>query len=318
MTMQTGAFRKSPGVKGPLGGYVDEGVSIVIATPGRLRDFLDEGSINLSEVKYIVLDEADRMLDMGFLPDIRAIMASCHATARQTAMLSATWPMSIQKLASEFLTDPIKVTVGSAHSEATANVRITQVVEVVEERERDGILLKLLTKHHKSRKNRVLVFGLYKKECARLERMLQDRGWACGAVHGDKGQRDREDAVNAFKAGTAPLLIATDVAARGLDIPDVEVVINYSFPLTIEDYVHRIGRTGRAGKTGHAHTLFHVGDKAHAGELVNVLKGADQPVPEALMKFGTHTKKKVDKTYGAFFKDVDMSKKGTKTVFADD
>jgi ATP-dependent RNA helicase DBP3 len=297
---------------------LDEGVSIVIATPGRLRDFLDEGSINLSEVKYIVLDEADRMLDMGFLPDIRAIMASCHATARQTAMLSATWPMSIQKLASEFLTDPIKVTVGSAHSEATANVRITQVVEVVEERERDGILLKLLTKHHKSRKNRVLVFGLYKKECARLERMLQDRGWACGAVHGDKGQRDREDAVNAFKAGTAPLLIATDVAARGLDIPDVEVVINYSFPLTIEDYVHRIGRTGRAGKTGHAHTLFHVGDKAHAGELVNVLKGADQPVPEALMKFGTHTKKKVDKTYGAFFKDVDMSKKGTKTVFADD
>ena len=296
---------------------LDEGVSIVIAT-GRLRDFLDEGSINLSEVKYIVLDEADRMLDMGFLPDIRAIMASCHATARQTAMLSATWPMSIQKLASEFLTDPIKVTVGSAHSEATANVRITQVVEVVEERERDGILLKLLTKHHKSRKNRVLVFGLYKKECALLERLMQDRGWACGAVHGDKGQRDREDAVNAFKAGTAPLLIATDVAARGLDIPDVEVVINYSFPLTIEDYVHRIGRTGRAGKAGHAHTLFHVGDKAHAGELVNVLKGADQPVPEALMKFGTHTKKKVDKTYGAFFKDVDMSKKGTKTVFADD
>jgi ATP-dependent RNA helicase DBP3 len=297
---------------------IDKGVSVVIATPGRLRDFVDEGSVDLSMVKYIILDEADRMLDMGFLPDIRAIISSCHATERQTGMLSATWPMSIQKLAIEFLDNPVKVTVGSAHNEATANIRISQVVEVVEERDRDGILLKLLAKHHKSRKNRVLVFGLYKRECARLERLLQDRGWACGAVHGDKGQGDREQAVNAFKAGTSPLLIATDVAARGLDIPDVEVVINYSFPLTIEDYVHRIGRTGRAGKTGHAHTFFHVGDKAHAGELVNVLKGANQPVPEALLKFGTHTKKKVDKTYGAFFKDVDMSKKGTKIVFSAD
>ena len=208
-----------------------------------------------------------------------------------------------------------QVTVGSAHNEATANVRITQVVEVVEERERDGKLKALLQKHHSSRKNRVLVFGLYKKECSRMETMLQQAGWACNAVHGDKGQRDREDAVNAFKAGTAPLLIATDVAARGLDIPDVEVVINYSFPLTIEDYVHRIGRTGRAGKMGHAHTFFHAGDKAHAGELVNVLNNAGQPVPESLMAFGCTTKKKVDKTYGAFFKDVDMTKKGTKIIF---
>lgn len=108
------------------------------------------------------------------------------------------------------------------------------------------------------------------------------------------------------------------MAARGLDIPDVEVVINFSFPLTIEDYVHRIGRTARAGKTGIAHTFFHIGDKAHAGELTNVLRGADQPVPEALTKFGTHTKKKVSSTYGAFFKEVDMSKKSVKTTFAAD
>jgi len=295
---------------------IKKGVAVVIATPGRLRDLSEEGSVDLSEVRYIVLDEADRMLDMGFLPDMRAIIGACAAPEhRQTAMLSATWPMAIQKLAIEFLKDPVKVTVGSAHSEATANVRITQVVEVVEERERDGKLLGLLQKHHSSRENRVLVFGLYKKECARMETMLRSKGWACAAVHGDKGQREREEAVNAFKAGTAPLLIATDVAARGLDIPDVEVVINYSFPLTIEDYVHRIGRTGRAGKTGHAHTFFHVGDKAHAGELQNVLKNADQPVPPSLLQWGTATKRKVDKTYGAFFKDVDMSKKATKTVF---
>mmetsp|Transcript_16794 Transcript_16794/g.34211 ORF Transcript_16794/g.34211 Transcript_16794/m.34211 type:complete len:572 (+) Transcript_16794:69-1784(+) len=298
---------------------INGGVAVVIATPGRLRDLSEEGSVDLSQVNYIVLDEADRMLDMGFLPDMRAIISACAPhEQRQTAMLSATWPMAIQKLAVEFLKEPLKVTVGSAHNEATANVRIAQIVEVVEERSRDAKLIALLQKHHSSRKNRVLVFGLYKKECARMERMLQQSGWACCAVHGDKGQKDREEAVNAFKAGTAPLLIATDVAARGLDIPDVEVVINYSFPLTIEDYVHRIGRTGRAGKTGIAHTFFHVGDKAHAGELVNVLNGADQPVPAALMAFGTHTKKKVDKTYGAFFKDVDMSKKATKTTFGSD
>jgi len=289
---------------------------VIVATPGRLKDLIEEGCCYLDQVNYVVLDEADRMLDMGFLPDIRAILSNCApAEKRQTAMFSATWPMSIQKLAQEFLTTPIKITVGSAHAEATANKRVTQIVEVIEDREREARLRVLLQKYHSSRKNRVLVFALYKKEAARLENMLMKNGWACAAVHGDKNQRDREIAVNAFKSGKAPLLVATDVAARGLDIPDVEAVINFSFPLTIEDYVHRIGRTARAGKEGIAHTFFHVGDKAHAGELVNVLNGADQKVPEALMKFGTHTKKKVDKTYGAFFKDVDMSKKGTKIKF---
>jgi ATP-dependent RNA helicase DBP3 len=292
---------------------------MVIATPGRLQDLVESNCCDLSQVAYVVLDEADRMLDMGFLPSIRAILNACQPLeSRQTAMLSATWPQSIQKLAQEFLKDPVKVTVGSAHNEATANIRITQIVEVVNERERDAKLLQLLQKHHSSRKNRVLVFGLYKKECARMETMLNRAGWKCCSVHGDKGQHEREEAVNAFKAGTAPLLIATDVAARGLDIPDVEVVINYSFPLTIEDYVHRIGRTGRAGKTGIAHTFFHEGDKAHAGELMNVLQNADQPVPSDLGKFGIHTKKKVDKNFGAFFKDVDMTKKATKIVFGDD
>jgi len=177
------------------------GVAVVIATPGRLRDLAEEGSVDLSQVTYVVLDEADRMLDMGFLPDMRAILNCCAPLEkRQTSMFSATWPMSIQKLACEFLKKPVKITVGSAHNEATANIRITQVVEVVEERARDGLLLQLLSKHHKSRKNRVLVFGLYKKECARLEMSLRKNGWACAAVHGDKGQREREEAVNAFKA----------------------------------------------------------------------------------------------------------------------
>merc|ERR1711990_686744 len=124
-------------------------------------------------------------------------------------------------------------------------------------------------------------------------------------------------AVEQFKSGEVPLLVATDVAARGLDIPDVDYVINFSFPLTIEDYVHRIGRTGRAGKTGTAHTFFHVGDKSHAGELILVLQEAGQEVPASLMKFGTHVKKKEHKLYGAFAKDVDMSQKATKITFDD-
>ena len=133
--------------------------------------------------------------------------------------------------------------------------------QVVEDRGRDVRLDALLREYHKSRKNRVLVFVLYKKEASRVEGLLTARGWAAGAVHGDKGQADRTRAVAAFKDGSVPLLIATDVAARGLDIPDVEYVINYSFPLTTEDYVHRIGRTGRAGRKGVAHTFFTHNDR---------------------------------------------------------
>ena len=125
-----------------------------------------------------------------------------------------------------------------------------------------------------------------------MERMLQQRGWKCAAIHGDMTQEARTRALAAFKSGESPLLVATDVAARGLDIPNVEYVINVTFPLTIEDYVHRIGRTGRAGKVGIAHTFFTPVDKAHSGELVNVLRDAGAPVPPELLKFGTHVKKK--------------------------
>lgn len=138
-------------------------------------------------------------------------------------------------------------------------------------------------------------------------------------MHGDIAQNARNRAVEQFKSGEVPLLIATDVAARGLDIPDVEMVINFSFPLTVEDYVHRIGRTGRAGKTGCAHTFF-VGknDKAKAGELVNVLREAKQDVPRELMAFGTAIKKKESKLYGSHFKDVDYTAKATKLTFDSD
>ncbi|DAZ94733.1 TPA: hypothetical protein N0F65_012686 [Lagenidium giganteum] len=292
-----------------------DGVHVVVATPGRLKDLVEEGSCNLSHVTFVVLDEADRMLDDGFEKDIRKIIGSTHPE-RQIAMFSATWPQSIQALAHEFLEDPVKVTIGSDDLAASQNV--TQIVEVVEDRARDARVHTLLQKYHSSRKNLVLIFVLYKKEADRVERALSQRGWKCAAIHGDRSQQQRTEAVEKFKAGDVPLLIATDVAARGLDIRGVEYVINYSFPLTIEDYVHRIGRTGRGGMKGTAHTFFTANDKPRAGELVNVLRDSNQPVPEALMKFGTHVKKKEHKLYGAFAKDVDMNKKATKITFDSD
>uniref|UniRef100_K3X8C2 RNA helicase n=1 Tax=Globisporangium ultimum (strain ATCC 200006 / CBS 805.95 / DAOM BR144) TaxID=431595 RepID=K3X8C2_GLOUD len=292
-----------------------EGVHVIVATPGRLKDLLEERACNLSKVSFVVLDEADRMLDEGFEKDIRKIIGETHPE-RQIAMFSATWPQSIQKLAHEFLTDPVKVTIGSDDLAASQNV--TQLVEVIEDRARDARVHSLLQKYHSSRKNLILIFVLYKKEADRVERMLQQKGWTCAAIHGDRNQQQRTEAVEQFKKGQIPLLIATDVAARGLDIPGVEYVLNYSFPLTIEDYVHRIGRTGRGGKKGIAHTFFTNNDKPRAGELVNLLRDSNQDVPQDLMKFGTHVKKKEHKLYGAFAKNVDVTKKATKITFGDD
>lgn len=292
------------------------GVGIVVATPGRLEDLINDGICKLDEVSYLVLDEADRMLDLGFEPHIRSIAGGIRAD-RQTLMFSATWPTAIRNLASEFLCNPARVTIGSEDLAASHSVK--QIVEVVDGAARDALLHQLLNKYHSSRSNRIIIFVLYKKEASRVESLLQRKGWNAAAVHGDISQAQRSAAVESFKEGKIPLLVATDVAARGLDIPDVEVVINYSFPLTTEDYVHRIGRTGRAGKSGTAHTMF-VGanDKPRAGELINVLREANQKVPESLLAFGTTVKKKESKLYGAHFKDVDMNAKATKMTFDSD
>merc|ERR1719331_2498220 len=210
---------------------LNKGVEVVVATPGRLIDLINEGACHLESVSYLVLDEADRMLDQGFERDIRAIVGETHK-GRQTALFSATWPDSVRELAHSFLNRPIKVTIGS--EDLAAGTRITQIVEVVEDRAREALLPKLLNKYHSSRKNRVLIFVLYKKEAARVEMNLKRSGWKVCSIHGDKSQDQRTQAVEQFKSGEVPLLVATDVAARGLDIPGVDFVINYSFPLTIE------------------------------------------------------------------------------------
>ncbi|XP_052170285.1 DEAD-box ATP-dependent RNA helicase 5 isoform X2 [Diospyros lotus] len=301
--------------KGPQIRALESGVDIVIGTPGRLKDLIETGVCYLKEVSFVVLDEADRMLDMGFEPEVRSILSQT-CSARQMVMFSATWPLPVHQLAQEFMDpNPVKVVVGS--EDLAANHDVMQIVEVLDDKSRDERLIALLGKYHKSL--RVLVFVLYKKEAARVENMLQRRGWKAVSIHGDKAQSERTKALSLFKEGSCPLMVATDVAARGLDIPDVEVVINYSFPLTTEDYVHRIGRTGRAGKKGVAHTFFTKENKGLAGELVNVLREAGQVVPATLLNFGTHVKKKESKLYGAHFREIDANApKATKITFNSD
>ena len=279
------------------------GYKILVATPGRLLGFIREREVDLGQVEYAVLDEADRMLDLGFEPDVRAIMERTQR-GRQTMLFSATWPPEVQKLGLEFVTNPVIITVGDRANQLVANHRVSQTIEVIEDRQRDWRIHELLQKYH-NRKNRVLVFCLYKKETARVEEMLRRKGWKVQSIHGNKTQADRSACLRRFKDGSEPLLVATDVAARGLDVDGVEVVLNYAFPLTVEDYVHRIGRTGRAGKSGISHTFFTLQNKSLSGELIQVLREAKQPVPEELLAFGTGTKRKKHPMYGDHYRADD-------------
>ncbi|THC90819.1 hypothetical protein EYZ11_009722 [Aspergillus tanneri] len=292
--------------------------TVVVATPGRLKDLQNDGSVDLGKVKYLVLDEADRMLDKGFEQDIRDIIRSMPTSRRQTVMFTATWPPVVRDLASTFMNTAVTVTIGGDPSaDPRANTRIKQVVEVVQSRDKESRLVQLLNRCQRgvSAPEKVLAFCLYKKEAVRIERLLRSKGFRVVGIHGDLNQQERFKSLEAFKTGAATVLVATDVAARGLDIPSVKLVINVTFPLTVEDYVHRIGRTGRAGAEGHAITLFTETDKAQSGALINVLKAAKQDVPEDLLKFGSTVKKKQHDAYGAFFKDVDSGKAATKIVF---
>jgi ATP-dependent RNA helicase DBP3 len=221
------------------------GANIVVATPGRLNDYIQEGSIDLSKVEHMILDEADRMLDKGFEQEIRKIISTTPTTGKQTVMFTATWPPSVRDLAATFMKNPVKVAVGdNPTGELRANTRITQEVEVMEQHDKQNRLIELLKQYQsgKNKSDRILVFCLYKKEATRIEEFIARRGFKVGGIHGDLPQHKRTESLDAFKRGDVPILVATDVAARGLDIPNVKLVINVTFPLTAEDYVHRIGR----------------------------------------------------------------------------
>lgn len=219
--------------------------AIVVATPGRLKDLQNDGSVDLGKVKYLVLDEADRMLDKGFEQDIKDIIGSMPDSNRQTVMFTATWPPVVRNLATTFMASPVTVTIGGDPSaEPRANTRIKQVVEVVKPQEKESKLVDVLNRSQKGTASpeKVLAFCLYKKEAMRIERLLHTKGFKVAGIHGDMSQQERFRSLDAFKSGTVTVLVATDVAARGLDIPSVKLVLNVTFPLTVEDYVHRIGR----------------------------------------------------------------------------
>ena len=262
------------------------GADIVVATPGRLNDFLApppgfSAPVRATHAKYVVLDEADRMLDMGFEPQIKKILKLCPS-ARQTLMFTATWPEAVRKIAEQFTVDPTHVRIGDGGTRLTANTSITQTVEIIDEDSKLDRAIAVLKKNITDGA-RGIVFCGTKRRCDFLDRKIKACGLrSAGAVHGDKDQAEREYSLDLFRKGKAPLLVATDVAARGLDIPGVAFVLVYDFPLQTEDYVHRIGRTGRAGAVGASHCFFTEDNRHAARELVQILEGAKQEVPDAL------------------------------------
>lgn len=222
---------------------------VVIGTPGRLKDLINKGALKLNQIDTLVLDEADRMLDMGFLPDIRAIVSNLP-DQRQSLCFSATITPAISDLINTMLVDPVTVSVRT--SETSDHVE-QDVIEANTKEEKIEILNQLLAKEDF---DKVLIFGQTKFGVQRLADKLSQDGFPAAAIHGDKSQPQRQRALNSFKRNDVKVLVATDVAARGLDIPNVSHVINFDQPMTYEDYVHRIGRTGRGGAKGKAFTFI--------------------------------------------------------------
>ncbi|XP_068750067.1 probable ATP-dependent RNA helicase DDX43 isoform X2 [Montipora capricornis] len=257
---------------------VQKGVEIVIATPGRLNDLLMNEIIDIRSVTYLVLDEADRMLDMGFEPEIRKILLDIRPD-RQTIMTSATWPKGVQRMADQYMKNPVRVFVGSLDLNACHNV--TQLVEVLDPADKKERTLDFIAGMSEHDKVLIFVGKKVKADDIASDFMLGGlQGVQC--IHGDREQVDREQALDDFKTGRAKILIATDVASRGLDIRGVTCVLNFDFPRNIEDYVHRIGRTGRAGKKGTSLTFVTRDDWRQAHKLINIMVEANQEVPDEL------------------------------------
>ncbi|XP_045576385.1 probable ATP-dependent RNA helicase DDX17 [Salmo salar] len=267
--------------KGPQIRDLERGVEICIATPGRLIDFLEAGKTNLRRCTYLVLDEADRMLDMGFEPQIRKIVDQIRPD-RQTLMWSATWPKDVRQLAEDFLKDYVQINVGAL--ELSANHNILQIVDVCTESEKDNKLLQLMEEIMAEKENKTIIFVETKKRCDDLTRRMRRDGWPAMCIHGDKTQPERDWVLTEFRSGKAPILIATDVASRGLDVEDVKFVINYDYPNSSEDYIHRIGRTARSTNKGTAYTFFTPGNLRQARELIRVLEEARQAINPKLLQ----------------------------------
>ena len=233
---------------GPQIGSLEHGAHIIVGTPGRIQDHLRKGTLDLSNVEMLVLDEADRMLDMGFLEEVELIAEQCPKK-RQSLLFSATFPDKIASLAGKILSNPKQVTVESEHSD----VHIEQRFIEVNERDKPEMLAKVL---RTTQAQTAIVFANMKQDCAELAEYLCDQGASALALHGDLEQRERDSVLTRFIQGSCKVLVATDVAARGLDVDDVDLVVNVDLPRDNEVYVHRIGRTGRAGSSGKAYSFY--------------------------------------------------------------
>lgn len=329
--------------KGPQIRQLSRGVDVVVATPGRCNDLIDIGALDLSEVDYLVLDEADRMLDMGFEPQIRKILLSCKRE-RQSLFFTATWPKEVQGLALEYLNDPVTINIGDL-DKLQANKAITQHIHIVSPVEKYQKLEELLEELtvEASKKTRAmqtigesvqivkdidgmtevappiefnpmnvpktLIFVAKKADCDDIAYDIRDAGYAVGTLHGDKSQEARAYIMQEFRRNNIKVLVATDVAARGLDITDIECVINFDFPVGksagVENYVHRIGRTARGNRTGVAHSFFTQEDAPLANHLVGILERADQRVPDELRRLCNSKKtggsSKINERFGSDF-----------------
>jgi ATP-dependent RNA helicase RhlE len=245
--------------------HLKTGVEILVATPGRLLDHIEQKTVLLNQVQVLVLDEADRMLDMGFMPALKRILALLPRQ-RQSLMFSATFSNEIKKLSEDFMNYPTLIEV--ARSNASAE-NITQKVYLVEQSDKHQLLAQLLRGEDAKQ---VIVFTKTKLTASRLAKQLQREGVSADAIHGDKTQLERMQALDAFKQGKVAVLIATDVAARGLDIDHLPMVINYEIPHAAEDYVHRIGRTGRAGASGTAISLVSPEEERYLADIEKLIK----------------------------------------------
>ncbi|CAM8892748.1 unnamed protein product [Rhodiola kirilowii] len=270
---------------------LERGVDVLVATPGRLVDLLERARISLQMIKYLALDEGDRMLDMGFEPQIRKIVEQMDMPptgVRQTMLFSATFPKEIQRLASDFLSNYIFLTVGRVGSSTDL---ISQRVEYVQESDKRSHLMDLLhaqrANGEQDKKALTLVFVETKKGADALENWLYMNGFPATTIHGDRSQQEREQALRSFKSGKTPILVATDVAARGLDIPHVAHVVNFDLPNDVDDYVHRIGRTGRAGKSGLATAFFNENNLSMAKPLADLMQESNQEVPAWLVRYAS-------------------------------
>ncbi|MBS0372658.1 MAG: DEAD/DEAH box helicase [Proteobacteria bacterium] len=242
------------------------GIEIVVATPGRLLDHVQQKTIALGQVEFLVLDEADRMLDMGFIPDIRRILSLLPAN-RQSLLFSATFSDEIKKLADQMLKNPQLIEVARRNM---VSETITHIVHPVSSGLKRNLLAHLI--RHEDPSNQVLVFVDTKFACSRLAHFLERHDISADSIHGDKSQQARTETLDNFKSGKIRVLVATDVAARGLDIEDLPSVINFELPHTAEDYVHRIGRTGRAGKKGKAVSLVSAEERHRLADIQKLIK----------------------------------------------